>query len=91
MLRNHKSACFRVGKAGFRMAGVWLVLLLATSATAFYLPGLAPVTYCTTKVKTEFDTLLFYKNIKCFIEVFNIFCSNVFLFIFRSQLHVPMT
>ena len=32
------------------MAGRWLVALLLSSATAFYLPGLAPVTYCTTKV-----------------------------------------
>ena len=60
MLRNHESACFRVRKAGFRMAGGWLVLLLASSAAAFYLPGLAPVTYCTTKVQTDFDTFLFY-------------------------------
>ena len=58
------------------------MLLLATSATTFYLPGLAPVTYCTTKVKTEFDTLLFYKNIICFIEVLNIFllkCVHVYI------------
>ena len=59
MLRNHESACFRERKAGFRMAGGWLVLLLASSAAAFYLPGLAPVTYCTTKVQIAFYASLF--------------------------------
>ena len=59
MLRNHESACFRVRKAGARMAGGWLVLLLASSATAFYLPGLAPVTYCTTKVRITINVTFF--------------------------------
>ena len=53
MLRNLESASFRVRlrSVRLRMAGGWLVLLLACSANAFYLPGLAPVTYCATKVK----------------------------------------